>query len=98
MLSTPRFLNRAAELDLVGLDGRRGGVAASCKWRHEYAKPGDLLALRRVAQGIGATDETRYVLFSRSGFDPSLIEQAKAEDVWLVTPDMFDGPAFGESA
>lgn len=89
----------SAEIDAVALDGKRVALVASCKWRNEYAKIGDLYELRRAAQRIGADEHTRQVLFSRSGFDPSLVALAQAEGVWLVTPEQMyadaTGPAFG---
>ena len=77
----------SAEIDAVALDGKRVALVASCKWRNEYAKIGDLFELRRAAQRIGADEHTRQALFSRSGFDPSLVALAQAEGVWLVTPE-----------
>jgi hypothetical protein len=80
----------SAEIDVVGLDGDRVTLVASCKWRNDYAKPGDLDELRRTAARVGATDATPAVLFSRAGFDPALVARAAAEGVWLVAPaDMF---------
>jgi hypothetical protein len=72
------------------VNGKQVVLIGSCKWRNEYLKPGDLDELERAGTRVGATKATRYVLFSRSGFDPALIARAKAERVWLVTPrDMF---------
>lgn len=52
---------------------------------------GRLDELRRVAHRAGADDATRYVMFSRSGFDPALAAIARAENVWLVAPEqMYD--------
>ncbi|MGH2354658.1 MAG: ATP-binding protein [Chloroflexota bacterium] len=85
-----RGASDSMEIDIVGLDGVHMALAASCKWRNEYAKIGDLDDLKRAAARIGATDRTHYVLFSRSGFDPSLVTRAQAEGVRLITPeDMF---------
>ncbi|MBI3972896.1 MAG: ATP-binding protein [Chloroflexi bacterium] len=87
-----RGATESEEIDAVGLDGKRIVLAASCKWRNEYTKLGDLHDLQRAAQRAGATDETRYVLFSRSGFDPALVAHAETSDVRLVTPaDLFAG-------
>lgn len=74
----------SAEIDAVGMSGRRITLAASCKWRNEFTKLGDLHDLRRTAARAGAGDDVRYVLFSRAGFDPALVRQAEAENVWLV--------------
>jgi AAA+ ATPase superfamily predicted ATPase len=80
--------NDSAEIDLLAVDGERVVLAGSCKWRNEFAKPGDLDELKRVAVRAGATDATRYVVFSRSGFDPTLVARAAIERVWLVTPSL----------
>ncbi len=78
----------SAEIDLVGLDGRDVTLVASCKWRNEFAKLGDLHDLRRLATRVAATDTTLSVLFSRSGFDPALSAHAERDrTVLLVTPD-----------
>jgi hypothetical protein len=64
---------------------------ASCKWRVEWTKIGDLNDLCRTAARVGATEETPVVLFSRSGFDPALVARAQTERVILITPaDMLD--------
>ena len=47
---------------------------------------GDLHELRALAPRAGADTQTRYALFSRSGFDPNLVRVAEAEGVLLVTP------------
>jgi uncharacterized protein len=84
----------SVEIDIVGLDGKAIVLAASCKWRNEYMKLGDLAALRQGATRLGATDSTCYVLFSRAGFDPALRAHADSEKIFLVTPEeMFDAPA-----
>jgi hypothetical protein len=91
-----RGANRHSELDAVGMNGRRITLVASCEWRNEFTKPGDLNELRRVAHRAGPDDDTRYVMFSRSGFDPSLIEIARLEDVRLVSPEqMYDERLLG---
>ena len=79
-----------AEIDIVGRSRGRTTLVASCKWRNEWMKPGDLLELQRVAARVGADDGTRYVLFARSGFDPALVARSPGDAPLLVTPaDMF---------
>ncbi len=81
---------RATFLVLVGRYRGRTTLVASCKWRNEWMKPGDLLELQRVAARVGADDGTRYVLFARSGFDPALVARSPGDAPLLVTPaDMF---------
>lgn len=81
----------AVEIDALALQGSRVVLAASCKWRNEWVKIGDLNELMAAAARAGADAETRYVLFSRDGFDSNLIELAAQRGVLLVTPDdMFD--------
>jgi len=78
------------------MSGKRVTIVASCKWRNEFTKPGDLHDLRRTAARAGAGDDVRYVLFSRSGFDPALVRQAEAESVWLVSVEqMYDERMLG---
>lgn len=83
-----RGASESAEIDIVGLDGRAIALVASCKWRNDFAKIGDLQELRQTAARIGAGDVTRYLLFSRSGFDAALIALADKERITLVTPEM----------
>lgn len=87
----------SAELDAVGLDGSRVALAASCKWTKEYVKPGDLDELRRTASRLGTTNETLFYIFSRSGFDSTLLAQAEAARLRLVTPEMLFDSALGSS-
>jgi uncharacterized protein len=86
-----RGASDSSEIDLVGREARRTTLLASCKWRNEYMKPGDLDDLRALGKQVGAAEDTLCVLFSRSGFDRRLVERAKIEDVRLITPaEMFD--------
>jgi hypothetical protein len=93
-----RAATGSAEIDLIGLDGRRPALVASCKWRAEWTKIGDLNDLRRAAARVGATDETPVVLFSRSGFDPGLIARAEEERITLVTPERMLEPTLVDGA
>jgi hypothetical protein len=83
----------SAEIDLVGRLGGRTSLIASCEWRDEDLQPGDLSALRRVAARVGGADDTPAVLFSRRGFDPALVAQARNESILLVTPEDMFAPA-----
>lgn len=86
----------SGEIDAVGLDGKRVALVGSCTWRNEYLKLGDLHELRRVAARVGATDDTLYVLFSRSGFDPALVAQVAGDErIRLVAPDDLYGADVG---
>jgi len=83
-----RGAHESGEIDLVGSRGNATVLLASCKWRRSWTKLGDLQELRALGQRqVGADNRTRYVLFSRSGFDPNLVAVAQAERVLLVTPD-----------
>jgi AAA+ ATPase superfamily predicted ATPase len=86
-----RGQDEGVEIDALGLYEKKVVLAASCKWRNDYVTIGDLDALIAAAARAGANEETQYALFSRSGFDPKLVELARARDVLLVTPEeMFD--------
>lgn len=86
-----RGRNESVEIDGVGLRHKRVVLLASCKWTNSFMKPGDLDDVRRAGGRIGATSDTPVFLFSRSGFDPNLVERAAKERVHLVTPaDMFE--------
>jgi hypothetical protein len=82
----------SAEIDQVGLLSGRVTLVASCKWRNEWAKPGDLNDLRRVSARIGAGEETCHVIFSRSEFDPTLAAIAEVEPVVLIDPSQMFAP------
>jgi hypothetical protein len=82
----------SAEIDQVGLLRGRVTLVASCKWRNEWAKPGDLQDLRRVAARVGADVDTRFVIFSRSGFDPALAVIAAVEPLLLIGPVQMFSP------
>jgi AAA+ ATPase superfamily predicted ATPase len=82
-----RGATASVEIDLAGRAGQRTTLVASCKWRNEWMKSGDLDDLRRDAARLGADERTRYVLFSRSGFDSALVARAELERVLLVTPE-----------
>lgn len=87
-----RGARESAEIDIVGLDGKAVALVASCKWRNDFARIGDLQELRQAAVRIGVTDQTRAVLFSRSGFDAALVALATKEQVTLVTPEPMFAP------
>jgi len=71
------------EIDVIAVRGQDIVLVGECKWTNEWMKIGDLNELKRRAAAAGAGDEVRYALFSRSGFDPNLVEVAKAEEVLL---------------
>jgi len=75
------------EIDLLALDGDEVVLAGECKWRNQWTKLGDLFTLKRRAELVGAGPHTRYVLFSRSGFDPNLVAAADSEHTDLYTLD-----------
>jgi len=87
-----RGATESAEIDHVGLLSGRVTLVASCKWRNEWAKPGDLQDLRRVAARLKAGEDTRYVIFARSGFDPTLVAISAVEPVTLIDPNQMFAP------
>lgn len=75
------------EIDVVGVDGdRRPVVLGMCKWTNKPLGIAELHLLDRLAPHTGAAPDVRRFLFSRSGFDPRLREQA-GPTLDLVTPD-----------
>jgi len=89
---------RTEELEVDGAtvdaDGRITALA-SCKWTNAPLDRGEEVFLTRMEAHIPGADEvSRHYFFSRSGFDPSLIELAAADlDRYrLVTPeDLYGG-------
>lgn len=71
------------EIDLVGVQGREITLAAECKWTNEWVKPAHLDQLKARALRAGAGPQTRYALFSKSGFDPNLVSRAEGEGILL---------------
>lgn len=75
------------EIDVVGVDGNRHPVVLGmCKWTAKPLGLAELRLLDRLAPHTGAVPGVRRFLFSRSGFDPRLREQA-GPTLDLVTPD-----------
>jgi uncharacterized protein len=88
-----RGATESAAIALVGQVGQDTTLVGACDWRDEYVGPADLSALRRMAAAVGGADDTPAVLFSRRGFDPALVAQARNESILLVTPEDMFAPA-----
>jgi hypothetical protein len=90
----PRPRNAAREVDGAAVDADGMVVAlASCKWTAAPLPYGELAALRELAPVVTGHSEATplLVLFSRSGFDRKLVDEAAAdpgvrllglEDLW----------------
>ena len=95
-----RWWTRQAEIDVVAL-GDEGVLLGECKWSTRPVGLDVLDALRvrgevfRGETGMAAHEPVWYALFSRSGFTPDALAEAKAERVLLVTADevIAGGPA-----
>jgi len=86
-----RWWSRTDEIDLVALDESERTIhLGECKWTEDRVGEGVLDELRRKAAhvdwNVGRREE-RFMLFSRSGFAPSLIRRARREGVLLVEGD-----------
>ncbi|MBU0703393.1 MAG: ATP-binding protein [Chloroflexi bacterium] len=86
-----RWWDRQAEIDVVALsDSERALLAGECKWS---VKPVGTNILDDLKQRVGRLNDdgkwqqVSYVLFSRSGFTPSLRDQATSEGVKLIEPE-----------
>jgi AAA+ ATPase superfamily predicted ATPase len=79
-----------AELEVVGVAGKRVVVAGEAKWSREPVGFGVLNHLRDVLRYLpGANQDTQLALFGRE-FDDRLTDRAAAEEVRLVSPaDLF---------
>jgi len=95
-----RWWTRQAEIDVVAL-GEEGVLLGECKWSTRPVGLDGLNALRargelfRGETGMGPQEPVWLALFSRSGFTPDLVAEAKAEHVLLVTAEdvVAGGPA-----
>jgi len=92
---------RQAEIDVVAL-GEEGVLLGECTWSTRPVGLDVLNALRARSElfrgeiGMGAQEPLWLALFSRSGFTPDLLAEAKAQGVLLVTADdVVSGGAVG---
>jgi len=84
-----------AEIDLLALSDAQGAMlAGECKWSTKPVGTDILDSLKRKARNAqreGQWPQIAYMLFSRSGFTPTLRKVAEAEGVQLVgVEDMLD--------
>lgn len=79
---------KEVEIDLVARDGK-DYLICECKWRNELLDYSVLSGLRNKADTMNQKREnTRYVLFTRTGFTKAVLEEAeKSDDIILVTLD-----------
>ena len=87
-----RWWTRHAEIDVVAL-GEEGVLLGECKWSTRPVGMAVLSALRARSElfrgeiGMAPDEPVWLALFSRSGFTPDLVAEAKAEGVLLVTAE-----------
>jgi uncharacterized protein len=79
------------EIDVVTLDRRGYCLLGSCKWWSKPIGPAVLNELYEAKAALGPkAAQARLSLFSKSGFNPELVERAEAEQVELVeVADLF---------
>lgn len=81
---TDKQTHEQIEIDLIARD-RNDYLFAECKWRNEKLDTSVLNTLRSKAQAFGNKQESAcYVLFSKSGFTKSVIEQAEHDPQILL--------------
>jgi len=80
-----RWWSGGEEIDVVGVDRRRGALLlAECKWSSQRVSPDLVGALVRKRDLLGGRwKQTRLAIFSRSGFTPACVRSA-GEEVQLV--------------
>ncbi|MBV9278901.1 MAG: ATP-binding protein [Chloroflexi bacterium] len=85
--------NRSHEIDVVAQEGSTTTLAGSCKWTNAPMDAGDLHRLRQTVTAAAAdlhpAPDCYHALFSRQGFDASLLAAARRPDsrLLLFTPD-----------
>ncbi len=79
---------RRHEIDVLVTDGDRALALGEAKWRPQAVGPSELERLRHLRDLLGprrSPSGTRLLLFSRSGFTPELISEARGSaEVQLV--------------
>jgi AAA+ ATPase superfamily predicted ATPase len=75
----PRTVRR--EVDVVAVDDQGSVIAlGSCKWTDGPLPASEKMFLRRLAPHVGVSDtEPDLYFFSRSGFEPAIVHEAKAD-------------------
>ena len=90
LMRVGRYWDRQNEIDVVGVDlAGEVAFAGECKWSVNPIGPAVLIALQeKIARIWPNRKGTRTGLFSRSGFTPELIAEAKKSGTHLVDPEM----------
>jgi hypothetical protein len=85
--------NRTHEVDIVAQEGGATTLVGSCKWTNASMDSGDLYRLRQTLSAAKAdlkpAPNCWFALFSREGFDASLVAAAGEPDsrILLFTPE-----------
>ena len=84
-------LKQQEEIDIVAVSGKMG-LFCECKWRNKKAGIEVLEALKRKSSLLEAYSDKYYMIFSKSGFTDTLIEEANNnEHITLIAiEDMFE--------
>lgn len=83
-----KWWEKNEEIDLVAINDRTKDILfGECKWSEKQVGTNILDALKKKAKLVDwhtAKRREHYILFSKSGFTPDMIERAKKEGVHLV--------------
>lgn len=86
---------REAEIDVLAVSRtEKQALAGECKWSRNPVGLNILDDLKQKAQALlreGEISQLHFALFSRSGFTPALVKQAKDENVLLFTTEQLLG-------
>ena len=83
--------DRGAEIDVLAISlSEKIALVGECKWSVNPVGTNIFVDLKQKAQVLlkdYGVQKVQYALFTRTGFTPALVEQAKTEEVGLYTVD-----------
>ncbi|MCD7865405.1 MAG: ATP-binding protein [Clostridiales bacterium] len=80
--------HKQAQIDIVALSAEdRSAIVGSCKFRNEIMPCSELDLMKDYAHAMGGFDRYYYYLFSKSGFEESLVREQDGTNLRLVTLD-----------
>ncbi|MCC8029502.1 MAG: DUF234 domain-containing protein [Lachnospiraceae bacterium] len=79
---------KQAQIDIVALSAEgRSAIVGSCKFRNEVMPRSEWDLMKDYTRAMGGFDRFYYYLFSKSGFEESLIREDDGTNLRLVTLD-----------